>query len=169
MINKKIEAAINKQIGEEFYSAQLYLSMAAYFERENFSGFANCAYIQYQGEHTHAKRFYDHIINRSGNVTLTEIPAVQTTWSSLTKAFEGALEQERKVTGLIYDILTLARAEKDYAADSMLQWFINEQIEEEYDAEAILKKLNFLDGSTSGILALDRELSERKFVEIATP
>jgi ferritin len=165
MISKKIETAINKQINEELHSGQIYLSMAAYFERETFSGFANWAFIQYQGEGTHAKRFYDHIINRSGSVTLDKIAAPQTNWTSPINALKDSLAQERKLTGLIYNLVTLARAEKDYAADNMLQWFVNEQIEEEYDAETILKKLQFLDGSTSGMLALDRELAQRKFEE----
>jgi len=76
--------------------------------------------------------------------------------------FEDAFRHEQKVTGLIYDLANIAAAEKDYAATSMLQWFIDEQVEEEASTDAIVQKLKMIGSNTGGLYMLDRELSSRK-------
>jgi len=163
MINKKVEDALNGQLNAEYYSSYLYLSMAAYFESIDLPGFANWMRIQTQEEMFHALKFYDYIIERGGRVTLQLIQAPPTEWKSPLDVFEATLEHERKVTGLINDLVYLARDEKDNAAEIFLQWFVSEQVEEEDNVGKILGQLKLVKGSPEAIYMLDKELSQRVF------
>jgi ferritin len=162
MLSKKIENAINKQINAELWSAYLYLSMSAYFESINLGGFANWMRVQAQEEVGHAMRFYNHVVERRSRVTVSAITAPPVSWKSPLNAFEDAFKHEQKVTGLIYDIASIATAEKDHATMSMLKWFIDEQVEEESSTDAIVQKLKMIGSNTGGLYMLDRELSQRK-------
>ena len=162
MLSKKLENAINKQINAELWSAYLYLSMSAYFESINLGGFANWMKVQAEEEVDHAMRFYNHINERRGRVTLAAIATIPTTWNSPLHAFEEAFKHEQKVTAMIENIATIAATEKDYAATSMLNWFHNEQVEEELQTDTIVKKLKMIEKSTGGLFMLDRELAKRK-------
>jgi len=162
MLNKKIENAINKQINAELWSAYLYLSMSAYFESINLGGFANWMRVQAQEEVGHAMRFYNHVIERRGRVTVSAITAPPMHWKSPLNAFEDAFKHEQKVTGMINDIVTMAAAEKDHATVNMLQWFIAEQVEEELSTNTFVQKLKMISTNTGGLYMLDRELSQRK-------
>jgi ferritin len=162
MISKKIENAINKQINAELWSAYLYLSMSAYFESINLGGFANWMRVQAQEELGHAMKFYHHIIERRGRVTVAAITAPSVSWKSPLNVFEDAFKHEQKVTGLIYDLANMAAAEKDHATASMLKWFIDEQVEEELSTDTIVQKLKMIGANTGGLYMLDRELAERK-------
>jgi ferritin len=161
-LSKKMEVELNKQLGMELYSANLYLSLSAYFEHDSFSGFANWAYLQYLEENTHAKRFFDYIYARNGRVIIEQIPAPKSDWDSMLNAIKAALAHEEKVTGLINQLFALAQAEKDYATETMLQWFINEQVKEVSDMTKFVHRIKFIDGSHSGMLYLDRQLSKNK-------
>ncbi len=163
MLNKKIEEAINKQINAELWSGYLYLSMAAYFEDENLPGFANWMKIQYEEEVSHAMKFFDYVNERGGRVILQPIDKVDTEWDNPVHAFEDTLDHERKVTGLINNLVDLSREENDHATFNMLQWFVEEQVEEEASAEDILNKLKMIDGKGHGLLMMDKELGARTF------
>jgi ferritin len=163
MIKEKIEKAINKQINAELWSAYLYLSMASYFESINLKGFANWMWVQAREEVTHAMRFYKYIVERGGRVTLMEINKVPITWKSPLDVFEETYKHEQKVTSLINDITKLAEDHKDYATFNMLQWFIDEQIEEESSADEIVQKLKLIKLDKSGLFMIDRELGTRVF------
>lgn len=162
MLSKKMEATLNKQINAELWSAYLYLSMSAYFESINLSGFANWMRVQAQEEVDHAMRFYNHINERRGRVILSAIAAIPTTWKSPLHAFEEAFKHEQKVTAMIENIATIAAAQKDYAATTMLHWFHDEQVEEELSTDTIAQKLKMIQKSTGGLFMLDRELAKRK-------
>jgi ferritin len=162
MLGKKIENAINKQINAEIWSAYLYLSMSAYFESINLGGFANWMRVQAQEEVGHAMRFYNHVVERRGRVTVSAITAPSINWKSPLNAFEDAFKHEQKVTGMIDNLVTMAAAEKDYATANMLQWFIDEQVEEELSTDTIVQKLKMIGTNTGGLYMLDRELSQRK-------
>jgi len=168
MINEKMEKAINKQINAELYSAYLYLSMSAYFESINLSGFANWMKIQAQEEVSHAMKFYAYLFERGGRVTMTSIDAPKTAWSSPLSAFEDVYQHEQKVTGLIHNLMNLALAEKDHASVSMLRWFVDEQVEEESSADAIVEKLKLVGEKGRGIFMLDQQLGQRVFTPPAT-
>jgi ferritin len=162
ILSKKMEATLNKQINAELWSAYLYLSMSAYFESLNLGGFANWMKVQAQEEVDHAMKFYHHINERRGRVILSAIAAIPTTWKSPLHAFQEAFKHEQKVTAMIENIATIAAAEKDYAATSMLQWFHDEQVEEELSTDTIVQKLKIIEKSTGGLFMLDRELAKRK-------
>ena len=110
MLSEKMEKALNSQINAELYSAYMYLAMAAYFEQNNLSGFANWMRVQFQEEQMHAMKLFDYVFERGGKVTLTAIEAPPSQWKSPQDVFEATLEHEQKVTGLIDDLVRLARS-----------------------------------------------------------
>lgn len=164
MIKDNVQEAFNKQLNAELYSAYLYLSMAAYFQSINLPGFANWMRVQEQEERVHALMFYDYIVARSGRVTLTSIDAPPTDWASPLAVFEDAYKHEQKVSGLINDLVNLALDERDHAAHIFLQWFVNEQVEEEENANNIVQQLKLMGQEGSSLFMVDRELAQRVFV-----
>ncbi len=169
MLNEKIEAAFNDQINAEMYSAYLYLSMSAYFAATGMAGFANWMRVQAQEEMVHAMKFFDHISERGGRVALKAIDGPPTEWDSPVAAFEHVYEHERKVTGLINGLVDLAIEEKDHASRSFLQWFVDEQVEEEDSASTVLDRLKLIGDSGNGLFMMDRELGQRVFTPPAEP
>ena len=163
MLNTKMEKALNAQLNAEFYSAYLYLSMAAYFESTNLAGLANWMRIQFQEEQFHGTRFFDFILERGGKVALAAIDEPEKDWASPEAVFKATLTHEQKVTGLINDLVYLARDERDNASEIFLQWFVKEQVEEESTADTILGKLKLAEGSPHALLMIDQELGGRVF------
>ncbi|NVM04917.1 MAG: ferritin [Candidatus Helarchaeota archaeon] len=163
MIKESIEEAINTQANREFYSAYLYLSMAAYFESINLKGFANWMRVQFQEENFHAMKMFDYVIGRGGRAKLLPIEAPPTEWDSPLKVFEHTYEHEQKVTGLINNLVKLASSEEDYATYNMLQWYVTEQVEEESSASEILENLKMIGDDKNALLMLDREFAQRVF------
>ena len=163
MIGKKMEEAFNAQLNAEYYSSYLYLSMAAYFESTDLPGFANWMRVQEQEEKFHALKFYDYIVERGGRVALQAIEAPPTEWASPRDVFEATLTHEQKVTGLINDLVFLARDERDNASEIFLQWFVTEQVEEEDNVNTILAQLRLIKDKPQGLLMLDKDLGQRAF------
>jgi ferritin len=161
-IKDKVTKAINKQINAELYSSYLYLAMSAHFEAKNWLGFARWMKIQSGEETTHAMKFYDFVLDRGGEIVLEDIKASETGWKTPLDVFEQVYAHELKVTALINDLLKLARQEQDAATESMLKWFIDEQVEEEVNAQQIVDKLKLIKDSANGLFMLDHELGERK-------
>ncbi len=168
MISKKMEEALNEQVNAELYSAYLYLSMESYFKAQNLNGFANWMRIQTQEEVMHATKIYDFINERGGRVLLKAIEGPQTEWDSALAVFKATYEHEQKVTGLINDLVDLAIKEKDHATNSFLQWFVNEQVEEESTADEIVQQLKMMENAPGGMFMFDRELGQRVFTPPAT-
>jgi len=165
MLKKAIEKEFNNQINEETFSAYLYWSMSAWFERQNLPGFANWMRVQAQEEMTHALKFYSHILERGGAVKLAAIAAPDTDWKDVEDAFAATLKHENHITERINMLVDLAIKEKDHAGNQFLQWFVNEQVEEEKNAEAILGQLKMLGKQPGAALyMLDKELAARVFV-----
>ncbi len=162
MLSDTIQAAMNKQINAELHSAYIYLSMSAYFESKNLAGFASWMRVQAGEEMTHAMKFYSFIIERLGRVKLAPIAEVPVEWDSPLAVFENAFKHEQKVTGMINDLVNLAIAEKDHAANSFLQWFVDEQVEEESSADNIVQQLKLIGESGQALFLLDREMSQRQ-------
>jgi ferritin len=161
-IKGKVGKALNKQINAELYSSYLYLAMAAYFESRNWMGFAHWMEVQSKEENEHAMKFYGYVLERGGEVILEDIKASEANWKTPLSVFEAVYEHELKVTGLINGILKVARDENDAATESMLKWFIDEQVEEEANAKLIVEKLKLIKDSANGLFMLDHELGERK-------
>lgn len=167
-MDEKMVEALNSQLNAEMYSAYLYLSMGAYFEDLDLSGFANWMRVQAQEEMTHAMKIHDYIIQRGDRVTLTKIEAPPTEWKSPVNAFEHVYEHEQKVTGLINQLVNLALSLGDHATNNFLQWFVAEQVEEEESSSGVLKKVKMANDSLSGMLMLDNELAQRIFTPPTT-
>jgi ferritin len=162
MISKTLGDALNDQVRWELYSAYLYLSMATYFESLRLRGFANWMKVQAQEETTHAMRIFDYLAGRGYRIRLLPIDAPPSEWDSPVRVFEETLNHEKKVTGLINNLVELSIEEKDEDAGGMLRWFVHEQEEEEESAERVLNRARA--ASESGDMgALDAELGRREF------
>ena len=161
MLNKTVQDAINEQIKHEFYSAYLYLSMSAYCETINLPGFAHWMRVQYQEELAHALKFFDFVNDREGSVELQAIEQPPSEFQSPLDVFQRSLEHERKVSGLIHRLYEVALKEKDYPTQTLLQWFITEQVEEEKSASQVVEQLKLIANDGAALLLLDRELAAR--------
>ena len=162
MLSKTLQDAINEQIKNELYSVYLYLSMAAYCEAASFPGFAHWMRVQSEEETAHAMKFFDFVCDRGGRVVLHAIDQPPVEFDSPREVFEKTLEHERKVTSLINQLYELALGEKDYPAQVLLHWFIEEQVEEEKSAEQIVESLRMIGDKGHALLMLDRELGRRE-------
>ena len=168
MISTKMQDAINDQINYEIYSAYIYLSMSAYYQSINLPGFANWMHIQAQEEMFHAMKFYGFINERGGRVKLTTIAGPETEWENPLAPFKDALEHEEKVTTRINNLVNMAIEERDHASNIFLQWFITEQVEEEANAEAIIRQLILIGNDKSALFMIDRELGARVYTPPTT-
>lgn len=162
MLSKTLQDAMNEQIKNELYSAYIYLSMSAYCEAENLPGFAHWMRLQAQEEVGHAMKFYDFIYDRGGRVALKAIDQPPIEFGSPLDVFEKTLEHEQKVTGMIHNLYALAVQEKDYPSQVFLQWFIDEQVEEEKNASQIVETLKMIGDQGPALIMLDRELAQRQ-------
>jgi len=164
MLDTRIEKILNEQINAELWSAYLYLSMSVYFSSKGMPGIANWFEIQFKEEQDHAMKFKNYVISRGGRVKLTAIESVDTEWESPLSAFKDTLAHEQKVTSLINNIYKLALEVSDVATQSMLKWFIDEQVEEEESAQDIIDKLSLIGEHGHGLYMLDKELAARAYV-----
>jgi ferritin len=161
MLSPTMQEALNNQVTMEFASEHVYLSMSAYFERESLPGFANWMRVQGGEEHTHAMKIYDFINDRDGKVVLQALPQPPVDFAEPLEAFEKAYEHEQKVTASINRLYGLAVKEGDYPSQVMLEWFVNEQVEEEKSAKQIVDQIKRIGNDGGALLMLDRELAAR--------
>jgi len=162
VLPKKIETAMNKQMNLELHSSYIYLSMSAYFDGINLDGFSHWMRLQAQEELQHAMRLYDFVLERDATVTLTAVKAPPTTWTSPLAACQQALKHEQLNTKQINDLTDLSFKENDHATRVFLQWFIQEQVEEEASALSLVEKVKMVKDSKAGIFMLDQELTRRQ-------
>ena len=157
-LSTKMNKAINRQLNRELWSAYLYLSMAAYFDSEGLPGFAGWMKAQAREETSHALKFYSYLASKDSRVEMQELETPPGEWDSPVSVFEHTLDHEKKVTGLINDLVSLAGEESDEDTLTMLDWFVKEQEEEEKSAGEVLGKVTAAAGDLS---ALDQELGQR--------
>jgi ferritin len=160
-MNKKIEAAFNEHLNVEFFSSYLYLAMANYFAAKNLDGMHHWMRIQTEEERLHALKFVDFINNRGGRVALKQIDQPALEWASPLAAFEQAYEHEQLISRKINVLVDLAVKEADHAAGAFLQWFVNEQVEEETNALRIVERLKMIGDNGTGLLMIDDQLGQR--------
>ena len=163
MINEKIQQAFNEQINHEIGSAYIYLSMAAYFYSQNLEGMANWMKVQAKEEMVHAMKFFTHIIDRDGKVVLGALEKPKTSWATPVDAWKDAYKHEQFITGKIHSLVKLAAGESDYASTPLLNWFEDEQIEEEQQTIRVVQLLEKIGTSGAGLVMLDKELGKREF------
>lgn len=161
-LSKKMQDTLNAQIKEEIASAYIYLSMAAYCESINLGGFAHWMEAQAQEEWAHAMKFYGFIHNRGGRVVLQGIDQPPIEFDGPVDVFEKTLEHEKFITGRIHKLYALAVEEQDFASLGLLQWFVDEQVEEEKTAGDILEMLKMIGDKGQALIMLDRQLAARQ-------
>jgi ferritin len=159
-----MEKALNRQVNAELYSAYLYQSMHAWFLGRSLDGFASWMQAQALEEVSHAMKIYHFVAERGGNLTLEAIDKPPSTWDAPVAVFKDVLAHERKVTGMINDLVNLAQEEKDHATNQFLQWFVEEQVEEESSADSVLQKIKLSGDKGNALFMMDKELGARVFV-----
>ncbi len=162
MLSKTLLTEMNEQIKHELYSAYLYLSMASHFEEANLDGFAHWMKLQAEEEQEHAMKFFDHIHDRGEKVTLKAIDQPPTEFGSPVAIFGQVLEHEKLVTSLIHRLYETAVKDADYASQSFLQWFVDEQVEEEKNASQILEWLKMAGEGGNALFMINKQLGERE-------
>jgi ferritin len=161
-MDKQLEKLYQDQIKNEWYSAYLYLSMAAYFESINLEGFAHWMFTQAAEEQVHGKKMFDFLIDRGVKVVLQAIPQPPADFASAVDVLEKTYEHEQKVTALIHGIADMADKVNDHPSKVFIQWFISEQVEEEKNASRILDLLKKIPANSAGIFHLDHRLGKRE-------
>jgi len=154
--------AINKQINAELWSAYIYYAMAAWLEDNDLPGMGAWMKAQVQEELFHADKFFSFVTERGGRVVLSPIDDPGKDWESAAAVFEHAYEHEQWVTSNINGLMDLAIELKDHATASFLQWYVDEQVEEEANTSTVAQQLRMVEGSAS-LFMLDKELGARVF------
>lgn len=163
MINKKVQNEINRQINAELWSAYLYLAMSMDAESKDLKGTANWFFIQWLEEQDHARIFQEYLNSQGAKVILEPIEKVPAEWKSPLEMFEDTLKHEKEVTGMINKLVKLAIDESDFATLSRLQWFVDEQVEEEDSAFHMMTEFSKAGSDYRIIRELDAEMGERVY------
>jgi ferritin len=161
MLSKNVQQAINEQINAELSSSYSYLAMSIFCQRQNFIGSAHWLRVQSEEEYGHGMRLLDFLLARDGEAELKSVAKPDASFASIASVFEQAFEQEQQVSKKIDDLYELALKEKAFSALVELQWFINEQVEEEETAREIVGKFHLVKGDPAALLDIDRELGAR--------
>ncbi|MBN2340835.1 MAG: ferritin [Deltaproteobacteria bacterium] len=164
MIKQTVQDALNEQINAEIYSSYMYYAMASYFDSISLDGFSHWLRVQALEELTHVQKIAGYLNERGGRVNMKAVEAPPNEWDSPLACFEAVYAHECKVTELINSLMDLALAERDHATVSFLNWFVDEQTEEESNTDAVVQKLKLVDGNKGGLFMLDREMDARTFV-----
>ena len=162
MLSKTLEDALNKQVAMEASASYVYLAMASWMENEGFEGTAQFLYAQSDEERMHMMKLF-HYINEVGGYALSPAVAVAAPdikFDSYKHVFERVLEQEKKVTAAIHNLMDIATKEADHTTANFLQWYVAEQREEEAQFNTILGKLKILGNDGSGLYLMDRDLAQ---------
>ena len=162
MIREALEKAINQQIKQEHAAAFTYLGMAAYFEKNNLSGFAHWCLVQHEEELNHAMRLFQYLLDRGGSIKLEALEAPKCSYPSVESVFENALKQEQANTASIDHLYEQASAFSDHATISHLQWFVDEQVEEEKSVGEVLSLVQRAQNQPEAILYLNDKLGKRQ-------
>ena len=162
-MNQNIQQAINDQIREELYSGYLYMAMSAYAASKGLKGLQNWMHVQALEERDHAIGLHNFLLDRGGKVVLQALEAPPSQFGGPLQIFEEGLKHEQHTTRKIHELYELAVAEKDYAFQSFLKWYIDEQVEEEATASEMIDKVKLVGEAGPGMLALDKELTMRAY------
>jgi ferritin len=158
-MNETVESALNQQINMELQAYYTYIAASAYFDERNLKGFAQWMFHHAEEEMFHAMKIYHFVHSRRGHVKLFDLSAPKQDWGSAQEVIESAFAHEQKVTAAIDKLVKLSRTEGDYATDSFLQWFVDEQVEEEEVVDDLLQKLLLIGDFKPGLYLLDRVLA----------
>ena len=160
-VSAALQEAFNRHINAEFYSSYLYLSMSTYCDSIDLPGFAHWMRVQSQEEYDHAMRLLTYLEDRDGRVTLLPIEQPPNQFDSVEDVMRQTLSHEQHVSQLINQLYAVAAESSDFASQVMLQWFVNEQVEEEKTARDVIASLDKVSGRSDALLLLDREMAAR--------
>jgi ferritin len=169
MMSPKVQDAFNEQMKHEFYSSYLYLSMSAYLDAANLPGLSKWMRGQSREEVIHAMKIFDHLLDRGGKVQLHPIGRPPVDFASPREVFDQAHRHEKEVTASINGLYGLAVDERDFASRVFLDWFVQEQVEEEKTSGLLAEQLRMVGDDRPGLLMLDRELGERRSRAVEQP
>ncbi len=161
MMNKKVLSALNDQVGFEYDSAYLYLSMTAWLHNEGWDGMAHWVRKQYSEEIVHAEKIFDYIVSRNGKISIASLEKPKGSWNAPLDLFKEVLKHEEAVTARIHALVKLSIESADYATQSFLTWFVDEQVEEEAQATKVVSLLEKIGSSTGSLLMIDKQLGKR--------
>ena len=162
MIHQELQTALNAQINQELTASYNYLAISAYFDEENLDGFAQWMKLQHQEEMEHAEKLQNYLLDRGGHLELEAIGKPRSIFSSPLEAFEFSLVQEQENTSSINNLYEIASRLNDHATKSHLQWFLDEQVEEEKSVEEAITTLKRIGDDVAGLLYLNDKLGARK-------
>lgn len=166
MLSNSMQQALAEQLNQEFYSAYLYLAMSAYCNHIDFNGAAHWLKLQYEEEHMHATKIYAYLVGQGVHVVLGEIKAPPSDFGTILEVFKNSLHHEQKMTASLNELSDMALKEKDHATYQLLQWFVNEQVEEESTVSGIISKLKLVKTDGYGLLMIDNELGGRALAQL---
>ena len=163
MLSQNLYKAMNAQVNAELWSAYLYLAMSMDAESKGYKGVANWFYVQFQEEQAHARIFMNYMNSRDAKVELLPIEGVPSSWDSVLDMLKQTLEHEKKVTALIANLAAIADDDRDFASINRLNWFVDEQVEEEESAREMISTFEAVEGNRYGMYMLDKELAARVY------
>lgn len=163
MLSTRLHDAINAQVNAELWSAYLYLAMSLDAEAKGYKGVANWFYVQFQEEQAHARIFMNYLNSRDAKVELLPIEAVPSEWDTILDMYRQTLEHEKKVTSLINNLAAIATEDRDFASINRINWFIDEQIEEEESAREMIFTVEAVENDKYGMYMLDKDLATRVY------
>jgi len=161
MLSKTMEKALNDQINKEMFSSYLYLAMSAYLSTQYLEGFAKFFKVQSQEEMNHAMKLFGYINERGGQVVLDKLDKPQTNYKDIEEIFTQTLEHEKFITKSIHELVELAIQEKDHASKSFLDWYVNEQVEEEANMDNWLAKIKMVGNKGQALIMMDVHAGQR--------
>lgn len=165
ILSEKLLNKLNEQVTHEFHAAHLYVSMAAYCDSIDLDGCSNFFLMQAEEERFHAMKLFNYISEQGEKVVIGALEAPQQDFDSVLDVFESALEHEKKVTSLIYKLMDIATEEREYATISFLNWYVDEQVEEEASFSTLIEKFKAAEHNKGLLHMLDEQLGQRKFEE----
>jgi ferritin len=157
-LSKNMHDALNEQVARELQAHFIYRAIAMDLYEKGYEGFAGWMDQHSQEEYGHAERIIGYLRNNDARVLLSALPKPQDTWPNVKAAIQAALQHEKKLTSDIHGLYKMADEENDYATVSMLDWFVTEQVEEEYVVSRLLKRIDLTGDSPTGLIVLDGEL-----------
>ena len=163
MLSERMNEALNYQANRELYSSYLYLSMSYYFNSIGFGGFASWMRVQAGEELVHTMKLLDYVAASGGKAKMLAVEAPQHSWESPQQAFAHVWEHERAVTRMIHDLVAVAESESDAITRKFLQWYVDEQVEEEESSDGVLKRVLAAGNDPKALRAADEELGKRGF------
>ena len=161
MISNSINEILNEQINKEFYSGYLYLSMSAHLKELGLNGFAKWTRLQAKEEVEHGLKIFDYLIDCNSFVTLKQIRTPEFEFEGILSIFNHIYAHEQCITNAIMEIAQKAEEEHDRSTLNFIDYFIEEQTEEEEAVKNIIKRIELFGDDKVALYLMDKELGER--------